>query len=110
MNKEEVQFLLDNGFTITEIMTMRKETPKPEEVKPEQPKPEESKQEPEQPKPEEPKPEADRIASLEAKIDELKKAMQRQNVRTAQQPYAEPERTIEDVFNELINPKKKEKE
>lgn len=106
MNKEEVQFLLDNGFTITEIMTMRKETPKPEEAKPEQTEPEESKQEPEHPKLEEPKPEADRIASLEAKIDELKKAMQRQNVRNAQQPYAEPERTIEDVFNELINPKK----
>lgn len=112
MTKDEITFLMNNGFTLADIMVMQKPAdPKPEEPKPADPKPEEPK--PADPKPEEKKPEEQKpndTDSLKAEIAELKKMIQQQNVKRAQQPYAEPERTIDDIFNELINPKKKEKE
>ena len=117
MTKDEITFLMNNGFTLSDIMTMQKPAdPKPEEKKPEEqkpadPKPEEKK--PEEKKPEEKKPEEQKpneTDSLKAEIAELKRLIQQQNIRHAQQPHAEPERTIDDIFNELINPKKDEKE
>ena len=110
MNKEEIAFLMENGFSLAEIMTMQKkpDEPKPADPKPDEPKPEGNK--PEEQKPEEKKPEEQKpndTDSLKNEIAELKKMIQNQNRKNAQQPYAEPERTIEDVFNELINPKRK---
>ena len=104
---------MDSGFSLAEIMTMQKkpdeqkpEGNKPEEQKPEGNKPEEQK--PEGNKPEEQKPkEQNETDSLKNEIAELKKMIQNQNRKNAQQPYAEPERTIEDIFNDLINPKRK---
>ena len=107
MTKDEITFLMNNGFSLADIMTMQKPAdPKPDEPKPADPKPEEPK--PADPKPEEKKP--NETDSLKAEIAELKKLIQQQNIRHAQQPHAEPERTIDDIFNELINPKQKEKE
>lgn len=105
MNKEEIAFLMENGFSLGEIMTMQKkpDEQKPDEQKPEGNKPEEQK--PDEKKPDEQKP--NETDSLKKEIAELKQLIQKQNIRNAQQPYAEPERTIDDIFNELINPKRK---
>lgn len=109
MNKEEIEFLMSNGFTLTEIMTMQK---KPSDPKPEEPKPEEPEKESEnvsgtRSDNEKPEEKPNETAELKKEIAELKQLIQKQNIRNAQQPYAEPERTIEDIFNELINPKRK---
>lgn len=121
MNKEEIAFLMENGFSLAEIMIIMKkaENPKPDEPKPADQKPDEKKPDEQKPgkdpenvsgtrsdngKSEEKQNETD---SLKNEIAELKKMIQNQNRKNAQQPYAEPERTIEDIFNDLINPKRK---
>ncbi len=62
----------------------------------------------ETPKVETPKVENPEIAAMQNQIDTLKQMMQLNNMLTVNQTGAPKERTIDDIFAEIINPPAKE--
>ena len=63
----------------------------------------------ETPKVETPKVENPEIAAMQNQIESLKQMMQLNNMLTVNQTGAPKERTIDDIFAEIINPPAKEK-
>lgn len=82
MEASEVLKLIDAGFTAEEIRNMTN-TQQPEQLQPDPP------QEQENPEPETERPAdqtGDDVAALRAELEALKKTMQNQNLRQAEQP------------------------
>lgn len=121
MKLQDVQNLLDKGFSHDEIMSFINEE-KPEEKKPEE-KPEEKKPEekkPEEKKPEEKKPEEKpeeksavetRMDKIENMFSELIKTMQTSNINNSifNKTSADEEKSVDDILSTLIRPERNDK-
>lgn len=99
MTKEQVAFLMKQGFSVDEIMVLSqpREEPKPASQK-------------DPPTPEEPKPAQDmsaKIAALTGAVDNLTKLVQRGNIGGISFGTPPQDRTADDILAEIINPPKK---
>lgn len=104
MNKEQITFLMDAGYTLEEIMQMQIPQPAPD-PKPEQPAQPDPK--PEQPAEPDPKPKPDQssqIQQLSAAVAQLTQLVQKQNIGGMQFGSPQPDRTVDDILAEIINP------
>lgn len=102
MNKEQITFLMNAGYSIEEIMSM---TMNPEPAPTPEPNPEPT------PTPEpNPKPSPDmlsQIAALTGAVDNLTQLVQRGNIGGISFGNPPQERTAHDVLAEIINPPQK---
>lgn len=99
MTKEQVAFLMKQGFTVEEIMGLSQpqEEPKPTPQK-------------DPPAPEEPKPAPDmsaQIAALTGAVDNLTQLVQNGNIGGISFGNPPQDRTADDILAEIINPPKK---
>ena len=91
-SKEQITFLMQNGFSLDEIMQMQNPDPQPE------PQP--------QPQPE-PRLNPGQNAQLEQLIqqnNQLIQLIQRGNINGIQFGSPQPERSVDDILAEVINP------
>lgn len=109
MNKEQINFLLQAGYSIAEIMQMQsapavdpEPTPAPApDADPEPaPAPAHAADPEAQPAPAE----DHTTAALLAAVQQLTQAVQLGNIRGTGFPAPQPDRTVEDVLGEIINP------
>lgn len=117
MKLQEVQELLEKGFTHDEIMSFVNSEVKPEEQPEEKPevKPEEKPEEKPEVKPEE-KPEEKsvvetRLDKIENMFSELIKTMQTSNINnsTFNKTSADDEKSVDDILATLIRPERNDK-
>ena len=107
-SKDQIQFLMSNGFSLEEIMSMSSPEPEPDPQPEPQPDPEP------EPKPArrtkaKPEPQPDQqIGQVVTAVNELIRTIQAQNVNGIQ--FGNPvERNVQDVLAEIINPPAKNK-
>ena len=105
MNKEQINFLISAGYSIEEIMQMQPEPaadPAPAPVPAADPEPA---PEPAADPGPAPAPAADpTTAALLAAVQQLTQAVQLGNIRGTGFPAPQPNRTVEDILCEIINP------
>ena len=99
-SKEQIAFLMQNGFTVDEIMKMSA----PQEAPAETPAP--APQEAPAPAPV-PTATDDRVDKLVGTVENLVRMMQTNNINSMQFGSPVPDRTTGDVLAEIINPKSK---
>ena len=105
MNKEQINFLISAGYSIEEIMQMQPapaadSAPAPAPAADPEPAPEPA-ADPES----KPAPAADpTTAALLAAVQHLTQAVQLGNIRGTGFPAPQPDRTVEDILGEIINP------
>ena len=111
MNKEQITFLMNAGYSLDEIMQMQKpEQPAPQPEQPEQPEqPSPQPEQPEQPSPQpDPKPaqndQSEQIQQLTAAVANLTQLVQKNNITGMQFGPPQPDRTVDDILAEIINP------
>lgn len=108
MNKEQINFLISAGYSIDEIMQMQPapaadSAPAPSPAADPEPAPAPA-ADPES----QPAPAADpTTAALLAAVHQLTQAVQLGNIRGTGFPAPQPDRTVEDILGEIINPPKK---
>lgn len=105
-SKEQITFLMQNGFSVDEIMQMQNPDPQPEPDSQPQPEPDP------QPQPE-PRLDPGQNAQLEQLIqqnNQLIQLIQRGNINGIQFGSPQPERSVDDILAEIINPPIKNKE
>ena len=112
MKLQEVQELLEKGFTHEEIMSFvnaEKPEEKPE-VKPEE-KPEEQPEVKPEEKPEEKTAVETRLDKIESMFSELIKTMQTSNINnsTFNKTSADEEKSVDDILSTLIRPERNDK-
>ena len=95
MNKEQINFLISAGYSIEEIMQMQPApaadpTPAPAPGADPEPAPEPA--------------EDPTTAALLAAVQQLTQAVQLGNIRGTGFPAPQPDRTVEDILGEIINP------
>jgi len=99
MTKEQINFLLSTGYSLDEIMQMQPapaEDPKPAPAEDPKPAPAEDSK---------PAPAADPTsAALLAAVQQLTQAVQLGNIRGTGFPAPQPDRTVDDILGEIINP------
>lgn len=106
MNKEQITFLMGAGYTLEEIMQMQTPQPAPDP----QPEPQSApdpKPEPQpapDPKPEPQPDQSAQIQQLSAAVAQLTKLVQNSNITGMQFGSPQPERTVNDILAEIINP------
>ena len=109
MNKEQITFLMDAGYTIEEIMQMpRQQDPKPDPKPEPQPDPKpDPKPDPQlEPKPDpktDPQPDP-RIDQLTSAVSALTQLIQAQNIKGVPFGAPQPDRSVDDILAEIINP------
>lgn len=102
MTKEQITFLMNSGYSLDEIMQMQPAPaadpqpapapdPAPAPAADPQPAPEGSGQN-------------EQIQQLSAAVAQLTQLVQRQNIGGMQFGSPEPERTVDDILGEIINP------
>ena len=109
MKLQEVQELLEKGFTHDEIMGFVNSEVKPEETLEEQP--EEKPEEKPEVKPEEKTDVNTRLDKIESMFSELIKTMQTSNINnsTFNKTSADDEKSVDDILSTLIRPERNDK-
>lgn len=101
MTKEQITFLMNSGYSLDEIMQMQQPTPEPAPDPQPAPAPDPA------PAPA-PAPDGsgqnEQIQQLSAAVAQLTQLVQRQNIGGMQFGSPEPERTVDDILGEIINP------
>ena len=98
MNKEQITFLMNAGYSLDEIMQMQNPSHDP------QPDPEQAPQ-PEDPKPVPQPSDQDRqIQQLTKAVADLTQLVQKNNITGLQFGPPQPDRTVDDILAEIINP------
>jgi hypothetical protein len=99
MNKEQINFLLQAGYSIAEIMQMQPASaadPAPTPAADPEPTPAPAA---------DPEPAADpTTTALLTAVPQLTQAVQLGNIRGTGFPAPQPDRTVEDILGEIINP------
>ena len=112
MNKEQITFLMNAGFSMDEIMQMQNPShdPQPDPEPAPQPDPEPAPQPDPQPAPQpeapapEPSPQDQRIRQLTQAVADLTALVQKNNITGMQFGAPQPERSVDDILAEIINP------
>lgn len=105
-SKEQITFLMQNGFTVDEIMRMS--APQEQEAPVETPTPAPQEQEEiVSGLPFKSSTPLDRVEQLAVSVDNLVRMMQTNNINSMQFGSPVADRTVEDVLAEIINPKSK---
>lgn len=106
-SKEQITFLMNNGFSVDEIMQMQpQQEPQPQPEPEPQPQPQPQPEPQPQPQPE-PRLDPGHNAQLEQLIqqnNQLIQLIQRGNINGIQFGSPQPERTVDDILAEIINP------
>ena len=115
-SKEQITFLMNNGFSLDEIMQMQAPAQPEPEPQPAQPDPEPQPVEKpvetvEKPAPQ-PEPRLDpgqnsQLEQLISQNQQLIQMIQRNNINGIQFGNPQPERTVDDILAEIINPPSK---
>ena len=104
MNKEQITFLMNAGYTLDEIMSMLQ----PAQQDPQQAQPDPQPAQPAQPDPQPAQsPQHDQneqIQQLTAAVANLTKLVQNNNITGMQFGSPQPDRTVDDILAEIINP------
>ena len=95
MNKEQITFLINAGYSLDEIMQMQQPAPDPAPAPDPTPDP--------APAPENTEQNA-QIQQLSAAVAQLTQLVQRQNIGGMQFGSPQPDRTVDDILAEIINP------
>lgn len=95
MNKEQITFLMNAGYSLDEIMQMQQPAPDPAPAPDPTPDP--------TPAPENNEQNA-QIQQLSAAVAQLTQLVQRQNISGMQFGSPQPDRTVDDILAEIINP------
>lgn len=103
-SKEQIAFLMQNGFTVDEIMKMSAPQEAPVEIP--APAPQEAPVETPAPAPVQAATD-DRVDKLVGTVENLVRMMQTNNINSMQFGSPVPDRTADDVVAEIINPKPK---
>lgn len=102
MNKEQITFLLNAGFSMDEIMQMQNPSHDPQPAP--QPDPEPAPQ-PDKPEPAPQPSDQDRqIQQLTQAVMDLTQLVQKNNINGMQFGSPQPDRTVDDILAEIINP------
>ena len=105
MNKEQINFLISAGYSIEEIMQMQPAPaadPTPAPAPGADPEPAPAPGADPEPAPE--PAEDPTTAALLAAVQQLTQAVQLGNIRGTGFPAPQPDRTVEDILGEIINP------
>ena len=106
-SKEQITFLMENGFSLDEIMQMQapaQPEPEPQPVE----KPVETVEKPApQPEPRLDPGQNSQLEQLITQNQQLIQMIQRQNINGIQFGNPQPERTVDDILAEIINPPSK---
>ena len=106
-SKEQITFLMSSGFSLDEIMQMQAPAgpdPEPQPVE----KPVETVEKPApQPEPRLDPEHTSQLEQLQTSISQLVNAIQKQNINGIQFGNPQPERTVDDILAEIINPPSK---
>lgn len=106
-SKEQITFLMSSGFSLDEIMKMQapdQPDPEPQQVE----KPVENVEKPApQPEPRLDPGQTSQLEQLQSSISQLVNAIQKQNINGIQFGSPQPERTVDDILAEIINPPSK---
>lgn len=99
MNKEQITFLMNAGYSLDEIMQMQQPAPDPapDPAPAPDPTPDPA------PAPESTEQNA-QIQQLSAAVAQLTQLVQRQNIGGMQFGSPQPDRTVDDILAEIINP------
>ena len=100
MNKEQITFLMNAGFSMDEIMQMQNPSHDPQPAPQPDPKPA---PQPEAPAPE-PSPQDQQIRQLTQAVADLTALVQKNNITGMQFGPPQPERSVDDILAEIINP------
>lgn len=103
-SKEQITFLMSSGFSLDEIMQMQapaQPDPEPQPVE----KPVETVEKPApQPEPRLDPEQTSQLEQLQTYISQLICAVQKQNINGIQFGSPQPDRTVDDILAEIINP------
>lgn len=106
-SKEQITFLMSSGFSLDEIMQMQapaQPDPEPQPVE----KPVENVEKPApQPEPRLDPGKTSQLEQLQTSIAQLVNAIHKQNINGVQFGSPQPERTVDDILAEIINPPSK---
>ncbi len=108
-SKEQITFLMSSGFSLDEIMQMQ--APAQPEPQPDPQPVENPVENVETPAPQ-PEPRLDpgqnsQLEQLQTSISQLVNAIQKQNINGIQFGSPQPDRTVDDILAEIINPPSK---
>lgn len=100
-SKAQITFLLNNGFSLDEIMQMQDPQPDPKPDSKPEPQPD--------PKPDpKPEPQPDpQITSVLTAVNQLISTIQGANINGMQFGSPQPDRSVDDILAEIINPPQK---
>ena len=104
-SKDQISFLMSSGFSLDEIMSMQQD-PAPETPAAPDPVPEAPAAAPEAPAPAAPDPQ---IQQLLGSVNDLISTIQKNNINNIQFGSPIPDRSVEDVLGEIINPPSRKK-
>ena len=101
MNREQITFLMNAGFSMDEIMQMQNPShdPQPDPQPAQQPDPQPASQRDPQPNQTE-----QQIRQLTQAVADLTALVQRNNITGMQFGAPQPERSVDDILAEIINP------
>lgn len=103
MNKEQITFLMNAGYSLDEIMQMQNPSPNPQPAP--QPDPEPAPQPDPQPEPaQQPNQTEQQIRQLTQAVADLTALVQKNNITGMQFGAPQPERSVDDILAEIINP------
>lgn len=106
-SKEQITFLMSSGFSLDEIMQMQapaQPEPDPQPVE----NPVENVETPApQPEPRLDPGQTSQLEQLQTSISQLVTAIQKQNINGIQFGNPQPDRTVDDILAEIINPPSK---
>ena len=106
-SKEQITFLMSSGFSLDEIMQMQAPAqPEPESQPVEKPVETVEKPAP-QPEPRLDPGQNSQLEQLQTSLSQLINAIQKQNINGIQFGSPQPERTVDDILAEIINPPSK---
>lgn len=106
-SKEQITFLMSSGFSLDEIMQMQAPVqPDPESQPVEKPVETVEKPAP-QPEPRPDPGQTSQLEQLQTSISQLVNAIRKQNINGIQFGNPQPERTVDDILAEIINPPSK---
>ena len=103
MNKEQITFLMTAGFSMDEIMQMQNPSHDPQPAP--QPDPEPAPQPDPQPEPtQQPNQTEQQIRQLTQAVADLTALVRKNNITGMQFGAPQPERSVDDILAEIINP------
>lgn len=102
MNKEQITFLMNAGFSMDEIMQMQNPSHDPQPAP--QPAPQPDPEPAPQPAPQQPNQTEQQIRQLTQAVADLTALVQKNNITGMQFGSPQPERSVDDILAEIINP------